>query len=158
MDNKCIFNCIIENCNSKAQADKFLTIKNKEKIVQSSVSRKDGKFLDLSDTSNLYSHANCLATYTSKLHISRYLKKRKSTDEPECSRRKSLRIDPDSQLFDFEHNCLFCGEACHVKKAPDKKNPGRWRRGVLCETAERGKYIDGIPRKDFKTVVLDVST
>lgn len=60
------------------------------------------------------------------------------------------------QKFDFKKLCLFCGEPCAVE--PDERHPDRFEKkpGVLCRTADRGKSKEGINRKGFKEVLLDV--
>ena len=76
-------------------------------------------------------HKNCSSTYTSKHHIKRLQKERKSTEPtPKRSRRST------ESVFNFKEHCLFCGKTCLPL---DPKNPKRWRRVVTCRTADRGK-------------------
>ena len=58
--------------------------------------------------------------------------------------------------FDFKTSCFICGEACNIKK--DVRHPDRCEKnpGILCKTADRGFSKDGLRRKSFKEVLLQV--
>ena len=66
-----------------------------------------------------------------------------------------FRDDP-VQNFDFNTLCFICSEPCAV--VPDERHPDRFDKkpGILCRTADRGKSKEGIKRKSFKEVLLDV--
>ena len=69
----------------------------------------------------------------------------KPQDSPvlnKVSRRSSINV------FDFEQHCIFCGKFCNL--TVDKKNPKRWRRVVLCKTADR------MGQNSFKDEILDI--
>ena len=57
----------------------------------------------------------------------------------------------DISSFRFLEHGLFCGVQCSIQ--PDLKNPARWRRAVLCRTADRGSGS-----KTFKQSILDKCT
>ena len=52
------------------------------------------------------------------------------------------------QYLTLKHIACFCGEKCIMDF--DKKNPNRWRRVLLCRTADR------VDRTTFKQTILDV--
>ena len=51
----------------------------------------------------------------------------------------------DVRNFDFNTQCLFCGDVCE----PDTKHPNRHKRVILCKTADRPQ------RKSFKAAIVD---
>ena len=81
-------------------------------------------------------HRDCVSTYTSKSHIKRHLSKLRASisEEESCAGKRLCRSA--SPLFNFSQHCLFCGEEC---LDVDPKHPDRWRRVVLCRTADRGE-------------------
>ena len=139
------------------QLDKILTEKNKSAIIKSSEDRKDGMFVNPLNHPSNQCHKNCLYEYTSKEKIKRYLTKRKNLDEAGTLRpRKSQRLS-NVVTFEFETKCFFCGGTCNIEKPKHCKNPNRWKKGMLCQTADRGKSKEGITRLSFKEVLLQVS-
>jgi len=94
-------------------------------------------------------HRSCVSNYVSKTHLDRFRKRKsKDTDEnddvavPKRARRSDLKT-----LFDFRQHCLFCTELCVMDF--DRKHPNRWRRVVLCRTADR------TGNKTFKQSIID---
>ena len=156
-DCKCLFSNILQYCKLYGRVDKVLTEKNKSAVLQSSQERKDGFFANSQNYSSHQCHKNCLYEYTSKEKIRRYLnQKRKSIDEPDTSiPRKSQRLSPE-ETFDFKKFCFFCGKTCEISKPKGCRNPKRWKKGILCRTADRGKSKEGIRRLQFKEVILKV--
>ena len=53
----------------------------------------------------------------------------------------------DIKQFEFRKNCLFCGETCAL--IPDPHHPDRWRKAVLCRTADRPG------RQSFREAILE---
>ena len=53
------------------------------------------------------------------------------------------------QPFDWNRQCLFCGEECPIEV--DKKNPEYWRESFECRTSDSGKG-----KLSFKEVNIDV--
>ena len=53
----------------------------------------------------------------------------------------------DIKQFEFRENCLFCSERCAL--IPDPRHPDRWRKAVLCRTADRPG------RQSFKEAILE---
>ena len=150
---KCFF-----GCSNPEGGDPMIVAKAGciEKIIQSSQARGDDIHLslqrqyDLDRDMTISCHRNCVCTYTSKDHISRFLKRKgqctkAATDQPKS---KILRRS-DSPAFDFQQHCLFCGQLCVM--TPDPCHPDCWRQVKLCRTADRGKG-----KKSFKDVIIDV--
>ena len=155
--NECVFRTVLESCSIQKQlAPTCITEKQSQKIIACSKERKDNLYKDF-EKDSVY-HENCYATYTSKEKITKYLnKKRKSEIESNSSvhgspENKRLR---STGTFNFAKACFICTKDCPVEN-PDPKNPSRWEknRGILCQTADRGKSNDGRPRKSFKEVLL----
>lgn len=121
-------------------------------IIESSKRRQDTIHEDLErkllndEHLDIYCHRNCVSSYTSNYHINRYLKRigvASSSNEPpptKCRRRSNIK------QFNFRVNCLFCGEQCIMD--PDPRHPSRWRKVLLCRTAERPG------RQTFKETIL----
>ena len=88
------------------------------------------------DATSFLGHKNCISTYCSKHHIQRYLtNNRKHETDIKCSPNESEKRLRRTSSFDFNHQCIFCGDACVIE--PSKKNPTRWREAYLCRTADR---------------------
>jgi hypothetical protein len=66
--------------------------------------------------------------------------------EPTVTAKRCRRSD--SSKFCFKQHCVFCGDLCIMDYDP--KHPSRWRRVMLCRTADR----DG--QETFKQVILNV--
>ncbi|MCG7883058.1 MAG: hypothetical protein JAY96_15870 [Candidatus Thiodiazotropha endolucinida] len=83
------------------------------------------------ENASMEMHKNCYCSYTSKVHIKRYLaKKRKedradSDDAPAARMRRSQVTD-----FEFKTQCLFCANVCEPL---NPKHPERWDRVIQCE-------------------------
>lgn len=159
MSKECLFKDILTTC--KPGKDLINpTQRNKDSFISASLVRQDGKFpagYFENDTTTHWAHKNSILTYKSKDHIDRYLKKKRKPDKENEPPRKSSRVMAPT-VFDFEKNCLFCGEVCYITN-PDPKNPSRWEanKGHLCATADRGRTDDGVQRLSFKEVILQVS-
>ena len=124
-------------------------------IIRCSKARKDRLHVDLErrlqsdENTEIKCHKNCVSSYTLHSHVQRLLKRAHVKSDP-CAdntpTKRSRRSDTSS--FDFKTCCLFCGNLCEIKRYG--KNPNRWRRAVLCRTADRGN------QKTFKQNVLDI--
>jgi len=127
------------------------------KIIETSKQRQDCVNVELEkqlqnehNVQTVKYHKSCVSTYTSPLHIGRYLRRigveqadSKTSSEPPVKRLRRS----DVFAFDFKKHCLFCGEPCNIY--PDPKTPKRWRKALLCRTSTRpGK-------KTFKETILD---
>ena len=124
-------------------------------IIESSKKRLDHLHEDLEPrlladkNLNVLCHKDCVSTFCSKTHIKRHLSKPSSS---KVSEESSGAKRPCRELglthFNFRQHCLFCGDEC---LDIDPKHPYRWRRVVLCRTADRGEE-----RKGFKEHLLDI--
>ena len=124
------------------------------KIIESSKSRQDNIHINLekalcdNEKFTINCHRNCVSSYTSSCHIIRHLKRVGATssfNDPLLMKRPRR---SGENLFDFRENCLFCGEKCDIN--PDPRNPNRWRKTLLCRTADRPG------RQTFKETILQV--
>ena len=135
----CVFYGFLNMC-SVDRYDTFVELSDQRlsKIKDSSAKRQDGLRLNLEPVqSKLYSHNGCYLHYTSSYHIAKYLKRNpptqkcSSVEEPVAKRRQSTLLP-----FNFKGNFLFCGEMCSLR--PNPRNPSRWKKSILCRTADRG--------------------
>ena len=129
-----------------ALSDKCLS-----KIKVSNAKRQDGLQLNLELVrSKVYLHNGFYLRYTSSYCIAKNLKRNPltqkcaSAEESVAKRRRSALLP-----FSFTESCLFCGEMCSLR--PDPRNPSRWRKYILCRTADRGKG-----NKSFMGIILQV--
>ena len=135
---------------SSAGADRI------RKIINSSNQRCDqlhiGLQSQLDENPNLTiaCHRSCVSSYTSFLHIQRYLKRHR-VSETSCSEVPTIKHLCRSELlpFNFSEHCIFGGKICVLHKGP--KNPSRWGKAVLCRASDRGPS-----NKRFKEVIFDV--
>ena len=82
-------------------------------------------------------HRDCVSTYTPKLHLSRQTKRQSNANDLRTASQPSKRhCRSQVPTFKLKENCLFCGDLCELEK--DKKHPCRWKRAVLCRTANAG--------------------
>lgn len=144
----------IFGCGSSAKELTNAGLNRITKIIESSKTRCDDlhvelqKNIDSDKSMTIQCHRDCVSSYTSSYHIQRHLKRiggTRSSSEPPPKRRTRL---SNVNVFDFQENCLFCGENCVMD--PDPRNPSRWRKAVRCRTACRpGKQT-------FKDAILEV--
>lgn len=147
--------CFLGQVYGCGESEKVLTSVGADRIttiINSSKHRQDNIHVDLEkrrqndETLTIQCHRDCISTYTSSWHISRHLKRSGTT--PSSSQRPVKRTRrSDVEKFEFRENCLYCGENCALK--PDPKNPKRWRKALLCRTADRPG------RQTFKETVLE---
>ena len=120
-------------------------------IVKFSKEYKDDFYLTLEeklrDNPNVTigCHRNCVSTYTSKERLNRHRKRESSAAESDPSQPPIKQRRSTVQGFSFKEQCIFCGESCAIEK--DKKHPHRWRRAVLCRTADASPG-----KKSFKKI------
>ena len=125
-----------------------------QSIIEASKLREDGihinleKELEANSKLTIKCHRNCVSTYTSKYHIKRHLKTFQGGGdvEPPVSAKWCCRSEIPK--FSFKEHCMFCGDPCIMDYDP--KHPNRWRRVVLCRTADR------YGQRTFKQVILNV--
>ena len=124
-ESSCLFNC------SNPSA-KLITcgVGRIETVKTCSIRRGDSIHSKLEGLQSFRCHKSCVSTYTSELHIKRYLSKRthKVTDD---SGTAALKIPKrtDTPTFIFKEHCLLCGEPC---LSLDPRNPIRWREVSQC--------------------------
>ena len=152
---RCLFqdsehcNCVGGSENLKVISDTRLNT-----IILKSKKRSDvlhTEFRSLPASTVLRSHEACISRYTSQFHIDKYLK-RKAKEKLESTPplpKKTRRASSANSSFIWKSQCLFCGDACEVKK--DSKHPDRWRRAFVCRTSDRGPN-----NKSFKDYLLKV--
>jgi len=142
----------IYGCHKSEKELKCVGVDRIKSIIQASKRRQDTLHIALEkqlqdDPSLLLQcHRDCVSTYTSSWHISRHLKRTVATTSCETPVKRTRRYD--AVKFDFRQNCLYCGETCIIR--PDPKNPKRWRKAVVCRTADRPG------RQTFKDAILEV--
>ena len=108
-----------------------------ESVISSSIARNDTYHVELKQQLEndpdlkITFHKNCISTYTSSMHIKRYLKRMGSNVSPSEASPPKLRSN--YHAFNFRRQCLICSQDCLPK---DPKHPGRWRRVVICRTVE----------------------
>ena len=93
-----------------------------------------------------FAHKSCLSTYTSNNHIQKHLKKKTKKDS---GKTPAKRAKISRQPFQWNRQCLICGEECSVEV--DNKNLQRWRESFECRTSDRNKG-----KLSFKEVILQV--
>jgi hypothetical protein len=71
----------------------------------------------------------------------------KATEEHEAPAAKRIRRSESQTIFKFKEHCIFSGEKCLMNF--DSKHPDRWRRVVLCRTADRKD------QNTFKQSIID---
>ena len=130
-----------------------------QRVISSSKQRNDSFHktitdrLELNPDLKLFTHRNCVTSYTSSFNISRVLKRQTASTStspastsPTSQPAKRLRTQAVAG-FSFKEHCLFCGQICELK--PNPKNPKYWKKAFLCRTADRpGK-------RQFKHAVLE---
>ena len=103
--------------------------------------------LDVDNLLRIWCHKNCVCSYVSPQRLNRHLKRQGNETNTKLDVPKRQRRSDISSLRVLEH-CLYCGLQCSIE--PDLKNPARWRRAVLCRTADRGNGS-----KTFKQSILN---
>ena len=91
-DQECIFKRYLTSCSAdKIFPDKSLTNVRKQKVIDSSIQRKDDLYTHINDISLAY-HKLCYTAYTSKEKIERHKKRRFDSNVlyPESSKRRRL--------------------------------------------------------------------
>jgi len=150
--------CIFEPCEgstsgkplSKAGPQRIRSIINASKIYQDNRHDDLEKLLAADENATVLCHKDCVSTYTSKSHLQRHLKHHPDDAEKvDVPTEKKSRRSETASVFAFREDCLFCGMECVMDVDP--KNPSRWRKVVLCRTANRGPH-----QKSFKDTILEV--
>lgn len=94
-------------------------------IILCSKIYSDEKHFDLQESLDkniaftLNCHKSCVSSYTSRIHTKRHKRKRAKETDCNVSPCKATRHSSSENSlghFDFQTNCLFCGEFCNVKK------------------------------------------
>ena len=149
----CMFYGFLNLCSVERNDNfvKFLSDQLLSKTEGSGTKRQDRLQLNLALVqSKLYSNNSCYLSFTSSCRVAEYLKripptqKCASVEKPVVKRRW-----PTLLPFNFKESCVFCGEMCSLR--PDLRNPSRWKKSILCRTADRGKG-----QKIFKDVIPQV--
>ena len=140
---KCLF-VQVDSCRHPIQPLSVGTETRMSSIIDASKIRNDGLHLTIEHncSSAGHYHKNCVSTCTSKCHMKRlsHTIARSNSPQPKRQCRSDLRN------FDFNTQCLFCGDLCK----PDTNHPSRHlKRIVLCKTADRPQ------RKSFKATIVD---
>ena len=135
---RCIFRSIYR-CKSDEPLQKNCENNRLDSIIQFSKRYGDNLHLDLEKQipGDVWYHKNCVSRYTSPNNVP----KAKELHEPPNKKLRSCQKKP----FNFEHDCLYCGEECDVTKP--KKNPTRWRKAYLCKATVSA--TDHRPYKDY---------
>jgi len=131
----CVFKDV-GKCSNPNQELQTCTQQRVNSIIHASQVRDDGlhtRFYDSAQITCIKFHKNCISSYTSAWHLKRLPNARTVPPDVPIKKKRS-----DVCAFEFKINCLFCGDLCEMKKDP--KNPGRWRRIVLCRTADDAKH------------------
>ena len=129
----------VNNCDNNQSRLIKISEQRLSTIIKKSKRRKDVLHLSLEnisveEKSNLKCHENCISTYTSDIHIARFLNKIRKNDSTSETIPKRIRRS-ETSAFLWKEQCLFCGEICNLEKDP--KNPNRWREAYLCRTSDR---------------------
>ena len=95
----------------------------------------------------IWCHKNCVRSYVSSKRLNRHPKRQGNETNNKLAVPKRQRRS-DISSFRFLEHCLFCGLQFSIE--PDLKNLARWRRAVLCRTADHGSGS-----KTFKQSILD---
>ena len=152
MENQCFFkwkfNCEDDRELSKASVARIQSIIEFSKEYKDNIHVTLEEELKKNQEFTLKYHRSCVLSYTSKHHLNRHKKRESSSNIVSSKPPKRLRRS-EVTAFSLRDNCLFCGERCEIER--DKKQPNRWRRAVLCRTADA---IPGL--KSFKQRILDV--
>ena len=128
-----------------ARSQRIQTIINCSRIYNDELySELEAKTENNSEYS-IYVHRSCVSTYTSHTHVERFLKRKggatgNTSVSPMKRRRRS-----GTPKFDFQKDCLFCGDFCNLEKDP--KHPDRWRKAYLCRSIGEGDVVD--PKQDI---------
>ena len=114
----CMFKHLL-NCNKDRGLFLSVTSKRLQSIKEASQQRNDDFHMQLNNETDYETHKQCVSTYTSRTHISRYLKRHKITTHMPKHSKRTRRSEMPS--FVWKEHCLFCGEECCM--TPDPKNP-----------------------------------
>ena len=119
-----------------------------ERLRLASIRRNDGLHENLPSDPNVKfkCHKNCIATYTSKHHIKRFVSHSEVAIEQNVEPIAKRSRRSTERGFSFKENCIFCGEACLPL---DPRHPDRWRRVIMCRTADQGNS-----QSTFKDAIL----
>ncbi len=106
--------------------------------------------LEANEKLTIKCHRDCVSTYTSKCHIRRQLKRLREEGnmEPTVPDKRCCRSS--SPKFNFREHASWIMTRNTLVMDYDQKHPSRWRRVVLCRTADRGG------KETFKQVILNV--
>ncbi|KAK6192248.1 hypothetical protein SNE40_003750 [Patella caerulea] len=141
--------CLI--CGKADETKKLTKVydKGKSTLLQYSVIRGDKDFnVRLQNSGTFYIHENCRRSYIDKRNI---------TEASEQSSKKLRSSLPD---FDWNSNCLFCGEEANQDDRHPDRNPVWMVRTMEIKTSILSKCNDRIDRpwsEDVKTRLLSCS-
>lgn len=150
MDDSSVNECFFEPCGKSTKplitvgSDRIRSIINASQVREDGLAVNLERRLDSDSGITIMCHKDCVSSYTSKHHLERLNKNTLNPcdESPSSKRRRS-----ELTLFNFKEHCLFCGEICRMEIDP--KHPGRCKRAVLCQTADRGN------EKSFKQSIID---
>ena len=115
------------DCNKDCGDFLSVTHKRLQSIREANKQRNNDFHIQLNDETHYETHKQCVSTYTSRTHISRYLK------------RNNIITDVRVKYLLLYGKSLFCGEECCM--TPDPKNPKRWRKSFECRTSDKEVLI-----------------
>jgi len=107
------------NLSHNSGPDRIESIINASKIYEDGLcSELECQFRNDRENTKIAYHKNCVSKYTSKTNLSHQQNRKTEHNVPSTKRlRYSL------ELFDFNKNCLYCGDQCEVER--DERNPSR---------------------------------
>ena len=121
----------VDSCRHPIQPLSVGTETRMSSIIDASKIRNDGLHLTIEQncSSAVHCHKNCVSTYTSKCHMKRL--HHTIARSTRFSQNVNVALIFDLRNFDFNTQCLFCGDLCE----PDTKHPSHHlKRIVLCKT------------------------
>ena len=107
-------------------------------IIDASKFRNDGLHLTLEQkcSSAVHCHKNCVSTYTSKCHMKRLSHTLARSNSPQ--RKRQCRSD--LRNFDFNTQCLFCGDLCEPDTNAKASKQQYWTIGMLVVISGQMKF------------------
>ena len=129
---KDVLNCTTDSGDlSTAGPRRIETVIKCSKVYKDGISTNLEPMLDKDSSLSIRCHRDCVSTYTSRLHVTRHLKRASDENVPHDSPKRRRSFDSN---FSFDCDCLFCGSNCDVVKPT--KNPGRWRKAYIFRQIE----------------------
>ncbi len=127
--------CVFSKVNACGKLGKPLSDSRPRELLLSAMLVKSGMMASICTWWKNWLQIQTFASnITETVYLERLPKRASSAGSPNCEAKRHRRSEIPP--FDFLCHCIFCGEICELER--DNKNPSRWRRAVLCRTAERG--------------------